>query len=108
MAKYILAYMTTSNKREAHRIGKKLVAERLAACVNILGGMESIYWWDGKINATKECILIAKTRVTLAKKLISRVKELHSYDCPCIVTLPITGGNQEFLRWIENETTRTR
>jgi periplasmic divalent cation tolerance protein len=108
MAKCILVYITCANKQEARRIGKKLVEERLAACVNILNGMESIYSWEGKINSAKECVLIAKTRATLTKKLMARVKSLHSYDCPCIVIFPITAGNPEFLKWIEMETVSHR
>lgn len=97
-------YITAKDRAEARAIGEKLVNERLAACVNILDGMESVYRWKGQVESAGEAVLIAKTREDLVAKLTERVKALHSYDCPCIVALPITGGNPDFLDWIENET----
>lgn len=96
--------MTAKNKQEAQKIGKALVKERLAACVNIIDKMTSMYWWDGKICRSNETILIAKTKKSLVKKVIQKAKSLHSYDCPCIVSLPIKDGNPDFLKWIEKET----
>ncbi len=97
-----LVYITTKDKEEAKSIGRKLVEERLAACVNIIGGMESIYWWEDEIQQANECILIAKTPYHNVKKLTERVKELHSYDCPCVISLQLTEqeGNQEYQQWI--------
>ncbi|MBI4411376.1 MAG: divalent-cation tolerance protein CutA [Deltaproteobacteria bacterium] len=102
--RYAVVYITCSNRTEADKIGRTLVEERLAACVNIIDGMNSIYRWEGKIEEAKETVLIAKTRETLVKKLIEKAKSLHSYDCPCIVALPITDGNHDFLVWIEKTT----
>ena len=99
-----LVYMTTESAAEAERIGRALVAERLAACVNIIDGMRSIYWWEGEIQQSGEAILIAKTRAALVDKLTARVGELHEYDCPCVVSLAIDGGNPAFLDWIDAET----
>ncbi len=99
-----LVYMTTETKADAERIGRALVGERLAACVNIVGGMRSLYWWDGAVQQAGETILIAKTRTSLVDRLTERVRELHDYDCPCIVSLAIDGGNPAFLDWIEAET----
>jgi len=99
-----LIYMTTETREQAERIGHALVGERLAACVNIVDGMRSIYWWDGAVRQSGETILIAKTRKSLVDRLTERVRELHEYDCPCIVSLAIDGGNKAFLDWIEAET----
>ncbi len=97
-------YITTGTADEARAIGRALVESRLAACVNILEGMCSLYWWEGKVAEGRETVLIAKTRRGLVEKLTARVKEMHSASCPCVVALPILAGNPEFLRWIETET----
>jgi periplasmic divalent cation tolerance protein len=99
-----LVYITTKDKQQARLIGKTLVEERLAACVNIIDGMQSIYWWEGAINEDNEAILIAKTRNSLLEKLTDRVKSLHTYTCPCIVAIPISGGNTDYLGWIKETT----
>lgn len=98
---FALVYITTKNKAEALKIGCALIKDRLAACVNIIESMTSIYNWEGKIHQDNETILIAKTRQSLVKKLIKRVKELHSYECPCIVAVPIIEGNKDFLQWLK-------
>lgn len=100
----ILVYITTKDKQQARLIGKTLVEERLAACVNIIDGMQSIYWWEGAINEDNEAILIVKTRNSLLEKLTDRVKSLHTYTCPCIVAIPISGGNTDYLGWIKETT----
>lgn len=100
----LFVYITTSDKEQARSIGRVLVEEHLAACVNIIEGMESIYFWNDSICEDKEVILIAKTREDLLTELTQRVKSLHSYQCPCIVALPIVGGNQEYLCWIDDST----
>ncbi len=99
-----LVYITASNLEEARKIGKELVASRLAACVNIIGNMNSFYWWEGEIQDDREVILIAKTKETLVRELVEKVKSMHSYSCPCVVSLPVLGGNEDFLQWIESET----
>ena len=96
--------MTTGSIEEAKNIGQKLVKQNLAACVNLLENMNSIYKWEDKLEEGQEVIMIAKTRKTLMPKLIETVKSLHSYDCACILELPVKGGNPEFLSWIETET----
>jgi periplasmic divalent cation tolerance protein len=100
----LFVYITTKDKEQARSIGRVLVEEHLAACVNIINGMESIYFWNNSICEDKEAILIAKTREDLLSDLSQRVKSLHSYECPCIVALPIAGGNQEYLDWIKEST----
>jgi len=101
---HVFVYITAKDLAEAEKIGQVLVGERLAACVNILDGMLSMYWWQGQLEKSKEVVIIAKTREELKESLLERVKEIHSYDCPCVVFLPVQGGNKEFLDWINAET----
>jgi len=97
-------YVTASNADEAKKIGETLVQERLVACANILGPIASIYWWQGQVQRETEAVLIAKTRAELVERVIARVKALHSYTVPCVVSLPIEQGNPDFLAWIATET----
>lgn len=99
-----LVYMTAGSVEEARAIGTSLVERRLAACVNILPGMLSQYRWEGNVQTDEEAVLIAKTRSELVDALTGHVREIHSYDCPCVVALPIRGGNSDFLQWIAEET----
>lgn len=98
-------YVTTGSADEARRIGGALVEERLAACANIIDGMRSLYWWEGKVQDETEAVLILKTRAAQVDAAIARVKALHSYDVPCVVALPVEAGNSDFLGWIVKETT---
>jgi periplasmic divalent cation tolerance protein len=97
-------YITVRDEAEALVIGRTLVESRLAACVNVLPQMKSIYWWEGEIEQSSEVVLIAKTKQDLVDELIDRVKQLHSYTCPSIVSWPIHSGHQAYLDWIEKET----
>jgi periplasmic divalent cation tolerance protein len=97
-------YVTASSRDEALKIARHMVEERLAACANILPGITSVYWWEGKVQEEGEVSLILKTRRDLVDPLVARVKELHSYTCPCVVALPLSGGNPAFLDWIVKET----
>ena len=99
-----MVYMTAGGLEEARRIARELVESQLAACVNIVDGMHSFYWWEGKIQEDQETILIAKTRDTLVPGLIEKVRALHSYEVPCVVTLPILEGHEPFLKWVHEET----
>jgi periplasmic divalent cation tolerance protein len=99
-----MIYITTSSTEEALRIGRDVVALRLAACANVLPGVTSVFRWQGEVQEDGETALILKTRSELVEPLTKRVKELHSYDCPCLVALPIAGGNPDFLQWIAEET----
>jgi periplasmic divalent cation tolerance protein len=96
-------YMTAGSAEEAQRIGEALVENRLAACVNILDGMRSIYRWEGKVQKDREVVMIAKTTRDRLPALIDTVTALHSYDCPCIVSVAIDGGHPDFLAWISAE-----
>ena len=101
---FVFLYVTTKNTEESEKIGRILVEERLVACVNILGDIKSIYQWQGKIETGGESVFIAKTKLALADKTISRIKELHSYECPCVVALPVVNGNEAYLNWLAAET----
>jgi periplasmic divalent cation tolerance protein len=100
----VFLYMTAASAEEEALIGRTLVAERLVACANMLGPIRSFYWWDGAVQDGMEVALVAKTRADLAEAATNRVRSLHSYVCPCVVTLPLSGGNPEFLQWIDSET----
>ena len=101
---YRTVYITTADEEEARKIGSRLVALRLAACVNIIPGMSSIYRWQGEIHEDRECVLLAKTKQPLMEELIAKVRELHSYDLPCITSWPIREANSDYLAWIDEET----
>ena len=101
--KFCSVYITAADEEEAGRIGRALVEEKLAACVNILP-VKSIYRWEDKIEEEGEAVMFVKTRDGLVDDLIKRVKELHSYEVPCIVSFPIEKGNTDYLRWIEEST----
>ncbi len=101
-----LVYMTAPNQEEALRLARLLVEERLAACANVLGAITSVYWWDGKLNEDGEVALVVKTCAALVGVLTERVREVHPYECPCVVALPIDGGNPAFLDWISAEAKR--
>ena len=98
--KIVFVYITTKNKTEAKKIAKVLLKERLCACVNIFDKMSSMYWWKNKIEEANETVLIAKTTKNNFSKLSGRVRQLHSYDCPCILQLNVTGGNTEYISWL--------
>ena len=98
-----MIYVTCGSVNEAREIGDAVVRERLAACANIIDPMTSIYRWEGEIQEGTETVLIVKTTADQVPALTDRVAALHSYDCPCIVGLPVDGGNQAFLDWIAGE-----
>ena len=97
-------YITAGNMDEAKKISRELISRKLAACVNIIDNMVSMFWWEDEIHEDKEVILIAKTKEALVTELIETVKSVHSYDCPCIVSLPVSDGNRAFLDWIAQQT----
>ncbi len=99
-----LLYITCASADEAARIGLALVAERLAACANVLPGMRSIYWWQGQLAEESECILILKTRAQLVEAATARVKALHSASVPCVLELPVARGHLPYLEWLLAET----
>ena len=100
----IFVYLTAGSPEEARRIGRVLVEERLAACVNVFDGMVSIYHWEGAIEQARETVVIAKTRAGLFDALAARVRALHSYTTPCIVELPVGRIEAGYLAWLTAET----
>ena len=97
-------YVTAGSPEEARAIARAVVGDRLAACANVLPGVTSLYWWEGRLEEAGETALILKTKVELIEALTARIKAIHSYECPCIVALPVAGGNPAFLDWIRGET----
>jgi periplasmic divalent cation tolerance protein len=104
MTECISVYITAPTKGEAEKIARALVEERLAACVNIISDVRSIFHWKGKVEAAHEFALIAKTHAALFTPLEKRVKELHTHECPCIVAWAIAAGYEPYLDWIAEET----
>ena len=101
---HIVIFITAPSTDEAETIGRTLVEEKLAACANIVPGVNSIYRWKGKIESSKEALMIVKSRSSLLDRIIARVKELHSYSVPEIIAMPIAGGSSDYLNWIEEST----
>ncbi len=104
MAGEIIVLITASSNDEAVKIGTFLVEEHLAACVNIVPGIRSLFLWEGKNRVEQETLLLCKSRHDLLNKLISRVKELHSYSVPEILALPVIGGSSDYLSWLQDMT----
>ena len=104
--KKIAILITAGSKKEAESIARDLVKKKLAACVNIIPSVKSIYTWKGRIEASKECLLIAKTRENLFLRVEKAVKMAHSYECPEITALPLIKGSADYMRWIEESTRR--
>jgi periplasmic divalent cation tolerance protein len=102
--KEAVTLVTCKDRAQARRIARTLVREKLAACVNIVPGVTSIYAWDGKVEEGSEIVLVIKSRAALSKRLAARVKALHSYSVPEVITLPIVSGNPAYLRWVREST----
>ncbi len=100
---YIVLFTTASNSEEAHKIAKVLLGQRKAACVNIVPGISSLFWWQDKLDSAQESLLIVKTKASLLNQIVTLVREIHSYEVPEIIALPIIGGNQDYLDWIDKE-----
>ena len=98
---YLIVIMTAPNMEEAVKIVCTLLEERLIACANILDPVSSLFWWKGNIEEEKEVLVLMKSNETLFKKLSKRVTELHSYDVPEILALPIVEGSKSYLDWMK-------
>jgi len=98
---YIVLFITTANTGEAQQISKVLLEQRKAACVNIIPNIDSLFWWEGKLDSERENLLVVKTKASLLSEIINLVKKVHSYAVPEIIAMPIVGGNQDYLEWIE-------
>jgi periplasmic divalent cation tolerance protein len=104
MDRVVFVYTTYPSAVEAERAGRAVVERRLAACVNILPGMISHYWWEGKVERGEEVVMIIKTRAALVEPLRIAVREMHSYVTPAFTVLPAEGGDRDYLAWIMRET----
>ncbi|NOZ22715.1 MAG: divalent-cation tolerance protein CutA [Planctomycetes bacterium] len=104
MDSHIAVFVTAPSSEEAAKIARAVVDERLAACGNITQSIRSIYRWEGKVCDDEEVLLIMKTRRDLFDRLAARVKELHSYEVPEIIALPIVAGSEPYLKWIDGQT----
>jgi periplasmic divalent cation tolerance protein len=100
MADEIVILITAASDDEAAKIARALVDERLAACANILPGVRSLFFWEGKTQDEREVLMVVKTRYSLLDSIVRRVKALHSYTVPEIIALPVLGGSQDYLNWV--------
>lgn len=100
--KMIFVYITCKNKEEALSIGKSILEAKLAGCINIIDSMTSMYEWEGRLEISEEVILIAKTNESLFDEINLHIKKIHSYTTPCILSIPIQNGNEEYLKWLES------
>lgn len=97
----IVVLITTGSREEAHQIANLLVNRRKAACVNVVPQVDSLFWWKGKIDSARESLLLVKTKAPLLPEIISLVKEIHSYEVPEIIALPIVAGSDDYLNWLD-------
>lgn len=102
-ADHIVVLITAASLKEAREITGLLLSQRLAACINVVPGVESSFWWKGKIDSAKEILLIIKTVMSRLEALIAAVKQVHSYEVPEIIALPVIGGNEDYLNWLTGE-----
>ena len=103
MSERLVVLITTGSQEEADRIAQALVGEMLAACVNIVPGVTSVYRWEGAVQRDQEWLLVVKSRREVLEDLVQRVQALHSYDVPEVVALPLSGGSEAYLQWIDGE-----
>lgn len=101
---YCMVYITTKDSTQAKELGEKVVAQRLAACANIIERIDSFYHWKGNLEKDEEGLLILKTKVSLYPQLEEFIKKHHTYTVPCILAYPILQGNPDYLKWLEEET----
>ena len=99
---FVLGYVTTRDKKQAVAIGRALIKNKLAGCVNILPLMHSIYCWEGKVESTDESVLVIKTTKSKMKKVTALVTQMHSSKVPCVIFFPISHGHQPYLNWLEH------
>ncbi len=99
--RYIVILITSDSAEEADHIARVLLEKKKVACVNIVRGIDSYFWWEGKPDSARENLLIAKSKASLLPEIIEVVRKVHSYNVPEVIALPIIGGNQDYLDWIE-------
>ena len=99
----VVVLVTAGSKAEAEKIAELLLSRRKAACVNIIPRVDSSFWWQGKLDSARESLLLIKTKPSLLSEIVDLVKAAHSYEVPEIIALPIVGGNEDYLKWIDDE-----
>ncbi|MDD4954052.1 MAG: divalent-cation tolerance protein CutA [Candidatus Omnitrophica bacterium] len=102
---YIVIFITCANKKEAKKIAERLIKEKLAACVNIVDKIESLFWWESKIDRSQEVLLVVKSKKVKLPRIINSVRVAHSYKVPEIIALPIVAGYKPYLEWINDSVT---
>ncbi len=102
-SEYVVLFITTADEEEARLISRVLLEQRKAACINVVPGISSLFWWQGNIDSAQESLLVVKTRAVLVDDVVQLVKQLHSNDVPEIIALPIISGNQDYLEWVDKE-----
>ena len=100
---HVVVFVTAGSQEEAQSIADTLLERRKAACVNIVPKVDSHFRWEGKLETEQEVLLIIKTRASLVDELVDLVKSIHSYDVPEVIALPVIGGNQDYLEWVDEE-----
>jgi periplasmic divalent cation tolerance protein len=99
----VSVYITASTREEAISLARELLSEKLIACANIIDNATSLYWWQGEIEHITESLIIAKSYSYHMPAITKKVKELHSYECPCVVATSIADGNVEYIKWLRNQ-----
>jgi len=99
---HIVILVTAKDKKEAQKISRALLKDQLIACANMVSGVESLFWWQDKIDTAKETLIILKTKTSLFKRVLTRIKFLHSYKNPEIIALPVIDGSKDYLKWISS------
>jgi len=98
----IVVFITVGSEEEGRKIARLLVKEKKAACVNIMPGVDSLFRWKGRINSARESLLLVKTKASLLPEISSLVKQIHSYEVPEIIALPVIGGSEDYLKWLDS------
>ena len=101
-ARSAVVLITAANEEQARSITRLLLNEKKAACVNIVPKVDSLFWWQGKLDSTQEVLLIVKTKVSLVSAIVETVKKIHSYEVPEVIALPIIAGNEDYLKWLDS------
>ncbi len=100
---YVVLLITTPSTAEAQKISRLLLEQRKASCVNIISGVDSLFWWQNKLDSAHESLMVVKTKASLLPEIVELVKAAHSYAVPEIIALPVSGGNPDYLKWMDKE-----
>ena len=98
----IIVLITAGSEEEAHKIAELLTNEKKAACVNIMPTVDSLFWWEGKIETAKERLILVKTKASLFPEIVELIERTHSYEVPEIIALPIIAGSEDYLKWLDS------